>query len=364
MTLNVHPDPQEKAGGFAFLELPERTLRGDSVTVAVFDSYGERWLAADEAPGAQIGIGNPHWQQERFEFGPYTVYRHEGADWVHIGPEIVNKVEEYAPLRISVGGKDYDISWPDDVPPRAGAAVLGGIRPVARVSKAGNRPQLVGHVEPDPVEDTELQAPPPRPAPKAEPDPQPEAEPAARAAPRRPNLWLPLLLLLLLLAVAAAVWWYWSQEPKAETAVAPVASAPQPPPQPAVAASDPPGEACSLATLSAFPDFPSFDKALRQCGKDVSPDTALEVIEAHAARDDPGALLLIGTLYDENSIDPRIETLIGLTFAPDIARAVEYYARAAKAGSTSAPAKLADGCARLKGAGGTLAKGAYDDFCG
>ena len=362
MTLNVHPDPQEKAGGFAFLELMEGTLKGDTVTVAVFDAYGERWLAADEAPGAQIGIGNPHWQQERFEFGPYTVYRHEGADWVHIGPEIVNKVEEYAPLRISVGGKDYDISWPDDVPPRAGAAVLGGIRPVARVSKPSGQPQLVGHVEPDPAEDTVVSAPPARPA----PDPEPESAPVVRAAPRRRSFWLPLLLVLLLLAGAAAAWWYWSQETQipAETAVAPPAPAPQPTPQPVAAEAAPPVEACSLATLSAFPDFPSFDKALRQCGKDVSPDTALEVIESHAARDDAGALLLIGTLYDENSIDPRIETLIGLTFAPDIARAVEYYARAAKAGSTEAPAKLADGCARLKVSDGTLAKGAYDDFCG
>ena len=122
MSLTVHPDPQEPAGGFAFLELPDGSLTEESVTVAVFDAYGERWLAANEEVGARVGIGNPHWQAERFAFGPYTVYHHEGADWVRIGPEIVNKIEEYAPLRIEVGGAGYDVSWPDDVPPRALAA--------------------------------------------------------------------------------------------------------------------------------------------------------------------------------------------------------------------------------------------------
>ncbi|GHF63566.1 hypothetical protein [Seohaeicola zhoushanensis] len=361
MTLNVHPDPQEKAGGYAFLELPGGTLRGDNVNVAVFDAYGERWLAAAEAPGARIGIGDPHWQSERFEFGPYPVYRHEGADWVHIGPEIVNKVEEYAPLRLSLGGRDYDIAWPDDVPPRAGAAVLGGIRPVARPVKETETAPLVGRAEPAQAEETVV-APPPRPAPAPKPEPKPDPAPVRTT--KRPNLWLPLLLLLLLAAGGAAAWWFWPRKEPTETAAA-AEPAPAPAPQPVAATPPAPkGEPCALATLAAIPDFPAADAALRQCGKDVTPDTALEVIEAHAAKDDPGALLLIGTLYDENSIDPRIETLIGLTFAPDIARAVEYYARAAKAGSTAAPAKLADGCKRLQGADATLAKGAYDDYCG
>lgn len=369
MTLEVHPDPQEAAGGYAFLELPGGTLKGDAVNVAVFDAYGERWLAAAEAPGARIGIGNPHWQAERFEFGPYTVYRHEGADWVHIGPEIVNKVEEYAPLRLSVGGRDYPVTWPDNVPPRAGAAVLGGIRPVARPAAEPTGPRLVGRVEPEAVPDTLVPAPPPRPAPA--PRTEPRAEPKA-AAPRRPSLMIPLLLALLLLLVAAGAtaWWFWPREAGEAVAEAPAPATQPPAPEPVAvtpAPSPPPApapETCTPSALAALSDFAAVDAALRDCGKEVSPDIALEVIEAHAANGEAGALLLIGTLYDGEVLDARIENLIGLTFDPDIARAVEYYSRAAKAGAPEAPARLAETCARLKGADATLAKGAYDDFCG
>lgn len=365
MTINVHPDPQEAAGGYAFLELPGGTLKGETASVAVFDAYGERWLAAAEAPGSRIGVGNPHWQTERFEFGPYTVYRHEGADWVHIGPEIVNKVEEYAPLRLSIGGKDYPVTWPDDVPPRAGAAVLGGIQVVARPPAEAASPRLVGRVEPDVVADTVVPAPPSRPTPAKAAEPQPEK---VRLEPKRSGFLVPLLLVLLLLVVAGvAAWWFWPEDVPQEVAAV-SAPAPESVPKPAAVspapAPAPAGAPCSLEELGALADFASADSALRACGKDVSPDTALQVIEAHAAKGEGEALFLIGTLYDGDILDARMETLIGLTFEPDIARAVEYYSRAAKAGSAKAPTVLTATCARLKEADATLARGAYDDFCG
>lgn len=363
MTVNVHPDPQEAAGGYAFLELPGGTLNGDTVTVAVFDAYGERWLAAAEAPGARIGVGDPHWQAERFEFGPYTIYRHEGADWVHIGPEIVNKVEEYAPLRLSVGGKDYPVTWPDDVPPRAGAAVLGGIQPVARPATEAAASRLVGRVEPDATADTVVPVPPPHPAPAAAAQPGPEL---AKVEPMRSGFLLPLLLVLLIFFAGASAWWFWPKDKATEVAAVPAPSPKTAPTSQAVSAPvpEPAGAPCSLDELEALADFASADAALRACGKDVSPDTTLQVIESHAARGDGEALFLIGTLYDGEILDARMETLIGLTFEPDIARAVEYYSRAAKAGSAKAPTVLAATCARLKEAAATLARGAYDDFCG
>ena len=165
MTLVVHPDPQEPAGGFAFLELPDGSLQGDTTTVAVFDAYGERWLRQAVARNDR----DLNWQTERFEFGPYRIYRHEGADWVRIGPEIVNWIEEYAPLRIAVGGAAYNVIWPDDVAPRARAAELGDIRPVAR---------------PRPVVATP--APAPRPASAPEPAPDPEALTADTVPPPAP----------------------------------------------------------------------------------------------------------------------------------------------------------------------------------
>ena len=348
MSLTVHPDPQEPAGGFAFLELPEGTLAEDEVTVGVFDAYGERWLARSEEEGARISIGDARWQSQPFDFGPYRVFRHAGADWVRIGPEIVNKLEEYAPLRIRVGAGDYPATWPDDVPPRAGAAVLGGIRSVSK-DRPTQEPRLAGRAAMPPV-------------PEAEPEPAPPTPPVTRAAPvasraaQAPEAarrwpWL-LALLLALAAVGAAAWYLWPQE-TAEIATVP----------PAVPVAAEGADPCTGAALRALGDFAAIEEAVRGCGKDVSPDTALALVEEHSAEDDPRALLLLGTLYDGEVEDARIESLIGLTFEPDDARAAEYYARAAEAGSDEAETRLAATCERLVADRATLAKGALDDYC-
>ncbi|MHA6262503.1 hypothetical protein ACXYMO_04815 [Arenibacterium sp. CAU 1754] len=336
MTLTVHPDPQEPAGGYAFLELAEGSLPQDSVTVAVFDAYGERWLAPSQDDGEKISIGNPNWQAERHDFGPYKVYGHEGADWVRIGPEIVNKIEEYSPLRLSINGVEHTATWPDDIPPRAGAAVLGGIQAVARV-------------RPDPVVHPAVQP----------PVAELHAESGVPDLPEDPDtptggfrIWIWLIALILLVAIAVGVWWFWMRD-DALTAKVPSDSTP-------VATR----ERCSFAALSVLPGgFAEAGAALRDCGREVSPDVALEVIESFAAQDDPDALLLIGTLYDGTELDARIEKLIGLTFDPDDARAAGYYARASSAGSDAAQTRLGDTCARLSGSASTLAKGAFDDFC-
>jgi len=346
MSLVVHPDPQEPAGGFAFLELPDGSLRGESATVAVFDAYGERWLAASEGEGARVAVGDPHWQSERFEFGPYTVYRHEGADWVRIGPEIVNKIEEYAPLRIAVGEAEFDVTWPDDVPPRAGAAVLGGIRPVTKTAKVAEGPALVGRRELS-VEDVDLV--PDTVVPQPPRSPEPEPEPVERR-----NLLPWLVLLLVAAAIGAAAWWYWDDlmalADKGEAA--PVVTEQAEPDQ------------CTRSAIASLEGFAAVGAQLRACGKAVSPDLALEMIEDYADRDDPDALILFGTLYDGTELDPQVENLIGLTFDADDAKAAEYYSRAAQSGADGAGERLDATCARLQGEDSTLARGAYDDFCG
>lgn len=343
MTLVVHPDPQEPAGGYAFFELPRRSLMGELAPVAIFDAYGERWLGP--APEGAVPVEPGPWQGDRHSFGPYQVYRHEGADWVRVGPEIVNRLEEYQPLKITVGMEEYAVTWPDDVPPRAGAAALGGIRPIRRpVQPAAN----VAAPTPAPAART----PPVEPAPAPEPEAEVEAP-----APARP-LWPVVALLLLLAAAGAAAWWFW---PAAEAPPAPQTAAGPSAPDPVAATETDP---CAADTLRALPGFAEIGAALRGCGTDVSPDTALALAEDFAARGDPAALYLIGTLYDGEVLDPRIETLIGLTFETDDTRAADYYHRAATAGSPEARAALSATCDRLAGDQSTLAKGAHDDFCG
>lgn len=340
MTLTIHPDPQEPAGGYAFLELPDGTLGEGPVNVAVMEVYGNRWLVPSKAgPGASVTIGAASWQPERHDFGPYDVHRHDGADWVRIGPEIVNKIDEYTPLRLSVGDQVADVTWPDDVPPRAGAAVLGGLQTTARSPADQASENLVGkRPDPEPVPD-------PVPAPKPPISVLPPVEEPSPLPQRRSMVWL-IVLILLLLAGAIALWWWWNQAPPVNT-------------DDPVLATD----TCTLAALQALDGFPAIATSIRACGDALSPDVVLKLIEDAAEQGDPEALLLFGTLYDGAQIDARIEQVIGLSFDHDATKAVEYYARAVAAGSGVAGTRLTASCAQLAGSNETLAKGAYDDFC-
>ncbi|MEO9781370.1 MAG: hypothetical protein ABJH07_18015 [Sedimentitalea sp.] len=343
MSLKVHPDPQEPAGGYAFLELEAGSLPDGGQLVAVFDAFGERWLARPDDADASGGNAEPNWQTEKFEFGPYDVYRHDGADWLRIGPEIVNQLGEYASLRLTLAGRTYDVIWPDNVPQRASAAVLGGLQPVGRkpVEIIDRR---VGTVQPDGPEDAELDVIESLELSQEEPE-ELEVEPD-----RRRGWGLPLLLAALVIAAALA-WYFWpDSEPEPTPESAPVVTEQTAP--------------CTRQTLAATKGgFVAIADAIRACGSDVQPDTALSLVEEAAAADDPDALLLFGTLYDGEVLDPRIENLTGLTFADDPAQASEYYARAVTAGSETAADNLSKTCERLANDDATLAKGAYDDFC-
>jgi len=335
MSLSIHPDPQQPAGGFAFLELPGGMLGDGPVMVAVMEVYGARWLGQSEAAGGIVTIGEGHWQGERHAFGPYQVHQHDGADWVRVGPEIVNKIEEYTPLRISIGDHEADVTWPDNVPPRAGAAVLGGLQPTARAAEAEPGAALVG----------QMQEPEPDPAPEPEPEaiapdaPQEQPEPSSSM-----YRWAPVLILLIA-GAAAGYWWFYLREQQ----VTPVAVVPQ--------------DTCTKDALAELDGFDATQKAIRACGDALSADTVLEIVEDAALRGDKDALLLFGTLYDGSEQDARIETVIGLSFAHDAATAAEYYARAHKAGSDEARARLTAICVQLGQSDETLAKGAYDDYC-
>jgi len=226
-----------------------------------------------------------------------------------------------------VGGQVADVTWPDDVPARAGAAVLGGLLSTARATPQQADDQLVG-IPPEP---------------ETEPEPElVEPEPTPPAPQKRSLLWL--LLILALAAAGIGVWYYYLRP---DPPVAPVAEQDQ----------------CTRAALVALDGFVNTEKAIRACGDALSADTVLKIVEDAARADDPGALLLFGTLYDGAELDARIETLIGLSFDHDAATAAEYYARAAAAGSAEAGVRLVATCAQLARADETLAKGAFDDYC-
>lgn len=354
MTLSIHPDPAARGGGFGFIAVPQGAIPDGPVTLAVMEKYGNRWLAPSEDEGATPEIGNPNWQSERHEFGPYEVHPHEGCDWIRIGPEIVNKIEEYTPLRLHLGGITEDVAWPDDVPPRAGAAVLGGLQTAgAKAAPAAPTPLRAARDTPRPDPEPEAEPTPPEPAPEpapVTPDPVPAPE-----LPRGRNRYvLPVILSVLALAAIVAALWLLPQDDPAPETVTEAA------PPPAAPASDP----CSAEALSAAGGgFAAVADALRGCAGQVPPDVALALLEEAAAAGDATALLMFGTVYDGGWTDPEIEEQIGLTFGDDPAQAAEYYSRAAAAGSPDAPERLAAICEALAGAETTLAQGAHDDYC-
>ena len=362
MSLTVHTDPQEPAGGFAFLELPGGSLGAGRVMVAVLEVYGSRWLGPSQADGNKVEIGDANWQGERHDFGPYLVHAHDGADWVRIGPEIVNKIEEYTPLRLMVGTLSEDVTWPDDVPPRAGAAVLGGLQSTALASTQDKGSALMGNAnipepEPEPT-------PPPIP-PEITPEPEPELEPTVISLPSKKTdktlWWLLLLLVVLLGLVLGAAWWFfWREQSGLPVAKPPVADSDIKTVEPNTGD---PMPLCTSAALTDLGGFAATRDAIRACGDALSPDTVLTIVEDAASAGDKDALLLFGTLYDEATVDARIETVIGLSFSDNPALAAEYYARARAAGSVEAEARLRGVCAFLAGENDVMAKGAFDDFC-
>ncbi len=336
MSLTIHPDPQEPAGGYAFLELPGGSLGTGPVGVAVMETYGARWLGPSDDAGGRTAVGAANWQGERHDFGPYAVHAHDGADWVKIGPEIVNKIEEYTPLRLVVDGQSADVTWPDNVPPRAGAAVLGGLLPTRPATTRDTGAALVGKPQEPEIE------------PVQEPEPAPEPpQTVASDEPAPPNrrAWWLLLVAVALIGALVALWWFYLRDtPDEQVKIMPEA-------------------ACTNQALAALDGFAAMEIAIRACGDALSADTVLAIVEDAAGRGDPDALLLFGTLYDGAEEDTQIEKVIGLTFADDAARAAEYYARAAGAGSDTAGERLKVTCVQLAGSDKTLAKGAYDDYC-
>ena len=324
--ITVHPDPQEPAGGFAFLELPQGTFAADETRLALFDPYAERWLGPAGAAGS-------NWQTLRHNFGPLAVLRHDGADWVRLGPEIVDSLLSDMPLTATMGEVQGRFIWPEDIRPRPRMAASGALRPVVR-HRDPQKPALAGVVVP------------PKELPPTEPAPiKPEVADTASPPSLNRRWWF--LGLLALLALAAAGYWFFVADGD------PAPGAPQ---------SD--ADPCSLTALQALDGgFPAIEAAIRDCGAKVSADTALHLIEEGARAEDPAALYLFGTLYDGQHLDPRVENLIGLTFEDDPAQAAEYYARAVGKGSKKAEARLTEICKTLPGEETTLARGAHDDYC-
>ncbi|MCU0908416.1 MAG: hypothetical protein MUF73_13475 [Rhodobacteraceae bacterium] len=331
MTIAIRPDPARPRGGFAVLAVPGAAVAGDRVTVALQSTYTDKYLGEDG------------FQTEPAAFGPYPVVRDGAEARVTVGPEIVNQLEEYAQLRITLGGVTATATWPDSVVPAPGAARLGGlVAPGDRAAVAAAPAPVVAPV-PDPGPD-----------PVGADDPTPtEAAPALRR-----GLLLAAGLAVLVLAAAGALYLAGVFDPPPEVAVAPPAI------ERAITVA-PAADPCAADAVAALRGQPFADVAprLRDCGAAVAPEAALLLLEDAVAAGEAGALVVFGRLYDAAAVDGDFETVIGLTFADAPAIAADYYARASAAGAAEAAALLAAACVRLAALTDTPSQAARDAHC-
>ncbi len=350
----VLPDPQAPHGGRALLSLPEGSIPDGMVEVRVKSGYSQLWLAPTENEDHMVGVGEANWQPQPHDFGPYPVTREGGRDIVRIGPEIVNKIEEFAPVTIQLDDRSIELNWPDNIMPRVGAALIGGIAGVARTLPLDNQAgRLVGHRQEleqgNLLEDRGIE----EAVGGIDQDTNEGKECDDSERDKKKSLSFGVLgglLLALLLALGIG---YWFTIPQGDNVVAEPAL-----PEPVTV--DP----CSLATLSAIPGgFSAATAALSSCIGQVSAETAFLLIERAAQAGDADALLMLGSLYDPEVTDFVYETSLSVAFADNPALAVEYYSQALDAGSEDAAARLSRACDTLGTASDTLSVGAFNDFC-
>ena len=300
MRLRAVPDPAAPSGGFGYLVADGTDISEASVSVQVCDAYSGRWLGAPSDQGL-ISVDDGTWQSEPHTFGPYTAQTQGSEIWIRIGPEIVNKIGEYTPLRITIEGQTADLVWPDDILPRIAQALVGEIRSTATPSPETARPRTV--VAEEVVEDD-----PPTENPAEVLDDEEET-------PRRS--WLIWVLLFAVLTAVAAFYLWPMEEAEQSTGIAYEPDTETPPANP-----------CSHASIAEKGGgYLAMEAAVRDCGAKISANEAIRLLEMGVREGSPDALVLFGKIYDVQQKDDLIETTVGLTFEDDPATAAELLPR-------------------------------------
>lgn len=355
--LRIKPDPSAPLGGVALLRMPAGALAGNVAHLQVQNAYTQLWLAPTSGEEILVHVGDGNWQADPHKFGPYEITR-DGADVViRIGPEIVNKLEVFAPLVLCIEGSDHNVIWPEDVPPRAGAALIGALKASSTTKSAVDETtRLVGRKAA--TEDTDNPASDPETNAGSEGPEDKGASSAsngeaASASRRRALIGALLGVVVVALAVAFTL-----LRPAEDTAEGPEEA----PTVAEVAAEDPD---CSFETLSNLPGgFAATTEALiASCDTVMDAETGFRLVERGTEAGYGEAWLALGGLYDPAHIVPVFEDRLNIAPGVNLPLAAEYYAAARAAGAAGATDRLMDVCTRLAGLTDTLSIGARNDFC-
>ena len=349
--VDIEPDPSRPLGGYARVLLPAGALARGEVSLTIYEMFKERYLGQDG------------WQPTKAAFGPYPVETTPTGQRFVIGPEIVNHLSEFAPVRLGFGDAEVEVTWPDTVAVAPNAPPIGSVigpTPKPEVLEGpyggdddardddtgeGGFDDAGGSGGPEPGTEDGLGA----------DEPGPGSGGAGGTTTGGLSRGVLLLVGGLVLALAAGGYYYWST-----LAPVPVVDPEPEPDGELVVEPEPAPDPCAAETLRGSEEgFSTRLETLRGCAGSASPETALDILEAGVAEGDAEALLLFGHIYNPGVTDEDIEGAVGLSFGDNLAVAIDYYSRAGDAGSESAVEALSQACDSLR----AVDPAAAEDLC-
>lgn len=309
MSLRVTEDEAAR-GGFAFLDLGRKITRAPlKLSIRRLDVEPRH-------------LGLESWQPEIAWIDPESIDNAGSTTVVHIGPVIIDKIEEFVPIEIFVqgDGRIGQLAWPFVTPsPQS----LTGIR-IQQADPAAGEGQLVETVEParETLAPTLPVSPPIAPSEPAKPAPVAEAEPQVKKSGAQ---WLWLVILVMLAGGTYVAW------PHVQRIIA---ERPRPAPPPVVSPAPPPEPRQVLPTAAELQarydtlirrnappnEFVELGTAAIAAGHGAVAFRAFEWAGPEANAD---AAWHLGRFYDPRVTEPVYRNAA----APNVQRAAEYYSQ-------------------------------------
>ena len=300
-------------------------------------------LSIQRQQGPDIHLADDGWRRTEAWLIPAQVGRKGDTLEFHLGPEICDRLAGIATIRLRVKEPDIGVvgttvvAWPTML--TSGAAGSSGTYDDTVRLRLMQQPAPAVEPDPEPL-------PPPFEPPPAKP---PELRAARDPAPMPPRSGIPswaIVLILLLVAGGAGYgyYYYFKLHPQDVVATAPPPSTPTPP------TAEPPKKSVRDTIADYLATKPTPEAVLakgREALKAGDMPAAFLLFRRAAESGNPAAQLELGIFYD-----PLTQPARG-GFAPEGARAADWYERAALAGVAEAQRKL--GLLLAKGGAGLAA---------
>jgi hypothetical protein len=326
--------------GYAILRISDLDAAPEGLAISIQRQQGPDSHLADDG-----------WRRTEAWLLPERVERKRNAMEFHLGPEICDRLAGIATVRLRVQEPDIGviattvIAWPSML-------TSGAVDPSSRL-----------HDDTVRLRRAAAPAPAPEPAPEPEPElppPLPPPRPELRASraldpgpPRRSGAAGWLIAALVLVAIAGGGYYayttYFQKEAEPAVAAAPSAT-PTPAPVPNTGATRKSVREAVDEYLATKPTPEAMLVKARDYAKADAMAAAFLVFRRAAETGNPAAQLELATFYDPLATPARGG------FAPDGARAADWYERAALAGNSEAQRKL--GLLLAKGGAGLPADAA------